>query len=88
MFIKLIQQGRTDSHSRYECLNYTALTKADDPFIMQFMVCIGDKDWKEILVDKKEFIVYIESDSGITYCDKQKKELQKIGMKFQKAQGR
>ncbi len=66
MFIKLIQKGKTDLHSRRECTHYSALTTVGDPFIMQFMACHGDKDWEEILVDKREFIVYIESDSGKT----------------------
>ena len=81
MFIHVVKIGnfvspseKNDTHSRTECKYYSAMTKnsgqyqtKDDHFQMIFFAETHRKgEVREMQVDKRTHVVYIESDSGKT----------------------
>jgi hypothetical protein len=67
MFIHVVNTEKNDIHSRTECKYYSAMTCAGNPYLMQFFAETHKKgEIREMEVDKRTHVVYIESDSGKT----------------------
>lgn len=67
MFIHVVTTEKDDIHSRTECRYYSAVTSEKNPFDMLFFAETHKKgEVREMQIDKKTHVVYIESDSGKT----------------------